>query len=193
MLPLLSPSNASEQHLCRLTVVGLLQIIGCTAVSEPIPGRAWTSIPHEMKGDAADAGSVQVARFRHDTIVTGSASVAAWPGHGLQQTLEALVAGVVSPTLAGRLITRRSRAPRGASAMAVAALSRRPHPDRARRARSAGSTVEPRCGSDLAVPARLVGWSEPGNQAKGGDTSLYYPGLQDRPPGRDAPNDGRGQ
>jgi hypothetical protein len=34
-----------------------------------------------------------------------------------------------------------------------------------------GSTVEPRCGSDLAVPARLVGWSEPGNEAKGGDTS----------------------
>jgi hypothetical protein len=24
-------------------------------------------------------------------------------------------------------------------------------------------------------------------------TDLYYPGLQDRPPGRDAPNDGRGQ
>jgi hypothetical protein len=28
-----------------------------------------------------------------------------------------------------------------------------------------------RCGSDLAVPARLVGWSEPGDPAKGGDTS----------------------
>jgi len=54
--------------------------------------------------------------------------------------------------------------------MAVAALSRRPHPDRARRARSAESTVDSRCGSDLAVPARVVGWSEPGNQAKGGDT-----------------------
>jgi hypothetical protein len=26
--------------------------------------------------------------------------------------------------------------------------------------------VEPRCGSDLAVPARLVGWSESGNQAR---------------------------
>ena len=34
-----------------------------------------------------------------------------------------------------------------------------------------GSTVELRCGSDLAVPARLVGWSGPGNQVKGGDTS----------------------
>jgi hypothetical protein len=26
------------------------------------------------------------------------------------------------------------------------------------------------CGSGWAVPACLVGWSEPGNQAKGGDT-----------------------
>jgi hypothetical protein len=26
------------------------------------------------------------------------------------------------------------------------------------------------CGSGLAVPVCLVGWSEPGNQAKGGDT-----------------------
>jgi hypothetical protein len=26
--------------------------------------------------------------------------------------------------------------------------------------------VDPRCGSDLAVPVRLMGWSEPGNQAK---------------------------
>jgi hypothetical protein len=30
--------------------------------------------------------------------------------------------------------------------------------------------VVPRCGSALAVPACLVGWSEPGKQAKGGDT-----------------------
>ena len=54
--------------------------------------------------------------------------------------------------------------------MAVAALSRgtqavHDEPDRR------GSTVGPRCGSELAVPARVVGWSEPGNQAKGGDTS----------------------
>jgi hypothetical protein len=46
-----------------------------------------------------------------------------------------------------------------------------PHPDRARQALPAGSTVEPRCGSVLAVPAGLVGWSEPGNQAKGGEAS----------------------
>ena len=26
--------------------------------------------------------------------------------------------------------------------------------------------MDPRCGSDLAVPVRLVGWSEPGNQAR---------------------------
>ena len=31
-------------------------------------------------------------------------------------------------------------------------------------------TVEPRCGSGLAVPACSVGWLEPGTQAKGGDT-----------------------
>jgi hypothetical protein len=54
---------------------------------------------------------------------------------------------------------------------AVAALGRRLYPDCARRARPAASTVDPRCGSDLAMPARVVGWSEPGNQAKGGDTS----------------------
>jgi hypothetical protein len=35
---------------------------------------------------------------------------------------------------------------------------------------TAGSTVVPRCGSTLAVPACLVGWSELGKQAKGGDT-----------------------
>jgi hypothetical protein len=29
--------------------------------------------------------------------------------------------------------------------------------------------VKLRCGSDLAVPACLVGWSEPGNQATDGD------------------------
>jgi hypothetical protein len=33
------------------------------------------------------------------------------------------------------------------------------------------STVEPRCGSGLAVPACLVGWSVSGYQAKGGEAS----------------------
>jgi hypothetical protein len=50
-------------------------------------------------------------------------------------------------------------------------LSRRLYPDCAvepDRPREYGGT---RCGSDLAVPARLVGWSGPGNQVKGGDTS----------------------
>jgi hypothetical protein len=46
-----------------------------------------------------------------------------------------------------------------------------PHPDRARQALLAGSTVEPRFGSSLAVPAGLVGLSEPGNLAKGGEAS----------------------
>jgi hypothetical protein len=41
--------------------------------------------------------------------------------------------------------------------------------DRARQALPPESTVEPRCGSGLAVPAGLVGWLEPGNQAKGGE------------------------
>ena len=51
-------------------------------------------------------------------------------------------------------------------------LSRPLYPDCGRRGPTGrGSTVEPRCGSDLAVPARLMGWSEPGNEAKGGDTS----------------------
>jgi hypothetical protein len=59
----------------------------------------------------------------------------------------------------------------GVGGASVGPPGRRPLPERARRARPAGSTVEPRCGSDLAVPARLVGRSEPGNQAKGGDTS----------------------
>ena len=40
-----------------------------------------------------------------------------------------------------------------------------------RQALPAESTVEPRCGSGLAVPASLVGWSEPGYQAKGGEAS----------------------
>ena len=40
-----------------------------------------------------------------------------------------------------------------------------------RQALPAESTGEPRCGSGLAVPAGLVGWSEPGNQAKGGEAS----------------------
>jgi hypothetical protein len=36
----LSRNNASEQPRCGPTVVGLLQIVGCTAVSHLIPGRA---------------------------------------------------------------------------------------------------------------------------------------------------------
>jgi hypothetical protein len=40
-----------------------------------------------------------------------------------------------------------------------------------RQALAAESTVEPRCGSGLAVLACLVGWSVSGYQAKGGDTS----------------------
>ena len=47
--------------------------------------------------------------------------------------------------------------------------------------------MELRCGSDLAVPACLVGWSEPGKQAKGGDTCEWPedpPARGDRHPAR---------
>jgi len=44
-------------------------------------------------------------------------------------------------------------------------------PGRARQALPPGSTVGARCGSGLAVPACLVGWSEPGDQARGGEAS----------------------
>jgi ActR/RegA family two-component response regulator len=44
------------------------------------------------------------------------------------------------------------------------------HPDHARQTPPPGRTVDMQCGSGWAVPAGLAGWSEPGNQAKGGDT-----------------------
>jgi hypothetical protein len=49
--------------------------------------------------------------------------------------------------------------------------------------------VEPRCGSDLAVPTCLVGWSEPGDQAKGGD---LVSGRKTRRPGEIALPPGSG-
>ena len=55
-------------------------------------------------------------------------------------------------------------------APAVTPSGRRPRPDRARQTPPPGRTVDMQCGSGWAVPACLVGWSEPGNQAKGGDT-----------------------
>jgi hypothetical protein len=58
----------------------------------------------------------------------------------------------------------------GEDASAVAPSGRRPHPARARQTPPPGRTVDMQCGSGWAVPAGLVGWSEPGNQAKGGDT-----------------------
>ena len=78
--------------------------------------------------------------------------------------------GLAGPTLTGQLSAGRSGAPRRGCA-GRCAFGSPPHPDRARRADRRQSTVEPRCGSGLAVPACLVCWSEPGNQAKGGDTS----------------------
>jgi hypothetical protein len=59
-------------------------------------------------------------------------------------------------------------------AAAVAPSGRQPHPGRARQTPPPGSTVATRHaprGSGLAVPALLVGWSEPGSQARGGDGS----------------------
>ena len=72
-------------------------------------------------------------------------------------------------------IAQHQELPRGPLARRRTRLASRsghgPHPDRARQALPAGSTVEPRFGSSLAVPAGLVGWSEPGNLAKGGEAS----------------------
>jgi hypothetical protein len=55
-------------------------------------------------------------------------------------------------------------------APAVTPSGPRPHPARARQALQSGRTVDRQCGSGWAMPAGLAGWSEPGNQAKGGDT-----------------------
>jgi hypothetical protein len=54
-------------------------------------------------------------------------------------------------------------------APAVTPSGRRLHPDHARQAFQSGRTVDMQCGSGWAVPACLAGWSEPSNQAKGGD------------------------
>jgi hypothetical protein len=43
-------------------------------------------------------------------------------------------------------------------------------PRPARQTLQSGRTVDMQCGSGWAVPAYLAGWSEPGNQAKGGDS-----------------------
>ena len=55
--------------------------------------------------------------------------------------------------------------------------TRRPSPLRAaaaprpaRQTLQSGRTVDMQCGSGWAVPAYLAGWSEPSNQAKGGDS-----------------------
>src|SRR4029453_12360378 len=49
--PLPSRSKTSEQPRCGPTVVGLLHIVGCIAVSELILAELWTSVPFEMEGD----------------------------------------------------------------------------------------------------------------------------------------------
>ena len=73
--------------------------------------------------------------------------------------------GLASPTLTGQLSAGRSGAPRRGCA-GRCAFGSPPHPDRARQARPAASTVEPRCGCGWAVSACLVGWSEPGNRPR---------------------------
>jgi hypothetical protein len=55
-------------------------------------------------------------------------------------------------------------------APAVTPSGRRPHPDRTRQTPPPGRTVDRQCGFGWAVPDCLAGWSEPGNQAKGGDS-----------------------
>ena len=79
------------------------------------------------------------------------------------------LAGLTRPTLTAPLATGRSRPPRRRTRRPLRLRVSRP--GRARQALPAGSTVEPRCGSGLAVPADSVGWLEPGNQAKGGEAS----------------------
>ena len=102
--------------------------------------------------------------------------------HGRRRLGATGTAGRGRPARAGRRhgrvlprIARHQELPRGPLARCRTRLpspsGHGPHPDRARQALPAGSTVEPRCGSGLAVPAGLVGWSEPGNQAKGGEAS----------------------
>ena len=81
-----------------------------------------------------------------------------------------LLVGLARPTLAAQLTEEFETATvQDASAVAFGWPGRtQPVPQQAL---AAESTVEPRCGSGLAVPAGLVGWSEPGNQAKGGEAS----------------------
>jgi hypothetical protein len=75
------------------------------------------------------------------------------------------------PTLAGQLTTEPSGAPRGGCAGRCAFGSPALHLDRARQASPSGSTVDARHTAPAGpCPPSLVGWSEPGNQAKGGDT-----------------------
>src|SRR5215218_10961448 len=96
--------------------------------------------------------------------------IGARPGHGPQRTIQEPVAGLANPTLAWQLITGRSeRHGGGCDGRCGYDSPAVPRPCPASQT-GHGSTVELRCGSDVAVPARLVGWSEPGNQAKGGDT-----------------------
>jgi hypothetical protein len=65
-----------------------------------------------------------------------------------------------------------------------------PAPDLVRRAPPPGTMVGAPCGSGLAVPAGLVGWSESGNQAKGGDAWWAAGGRAG--PGRSASSPDRG-
>ena len=81
-----------------------------------------------------------------------------------------LLVGLARPTVAAQLTEEFETATvQDASAVAFGWPGRtQPVP---RQALAAESTVEPRCGSGLAVPAGLVGWSVSGYQAKGGGTS----------------------
>jgi hypothetical protein len=76
--------------------------------------------------------------------------------------------GLTRPPLAAQL-TQEIETATAEDAPAVAPLGQPAGPYPA--GPTAGSTVGARCGSGLAVPAGLVGWSEPGNQAKGGEAS----------------------
>jgi hypothetical protein len=75
--------------------------------------------------------------------------------------------GLTRPTLAAPFTTRAIETATAEDAAAVAPSGQPAGPCPA--GPTGGEYGGTRCGSGLAVPAGLVGWSEPGNQAKGGE------------------------
>ena len=100
--------------------------------------------------------------------VSARAPVWAPPGseNGPERTIDLFV-GLASPTLAAQLTQEIETATaQGASAVLRVAGRTQTVPGRPGGGEYGGTAMRLRLGR-----ARLVGWSEPGNQAKGGDTS----------------------